>query len=88
MISKDDSLCASRAFRAMLACAALVLAGVSAEASPRFVASSRVSADDAGAVVSIRFNCKVGYLQHAPTTQGDRLRIELDPTTATVTVVT
>ena len=80
MISRDKNVCASRAIRALLGCAALLLAGVSAEANPRFVASSRVSADDAGAVISIRFNCKVGYLQHAPESQGDRLRIELDPT--------
>lgn len=65
---------------ALLTGAVLLLAAATVDANPRFVASSRVSTDDTGATLSIRFNCKVGYLRHTPDSRGDRLRIELDPT--------
>lgn len=62
-------------------CGTMLLLGmVNADAAGRFVAAARVNADDAGAVISVRFNCKIAYLQHTPVAQGDRLRIELDPT--------
>jgi tetratricopeptide (TPR) repeat protein len=81
VISPNNNGRARLALRDILTCVALLLVGVTAEADPRFVASARVSADDASATISIQFNCKVGYLRHAPDAQGDRLRIELDSTT-------
>ena len=71
---------AARGLRRTLVGIVLLLSCVPAGAGPRFVASTRVSADDAGADIRVRFNCKVGYLEHAPESQGDRLRIQLDPT--------
>jgi hypothetical protein len=49
-------------------------------AAPGFVATSRVSGNELGADVEIRFNCKVSYIQHEPPQRGDTLRIYLEPT--------
>jgi hypothetical protein len=61
----------------MLACAP-------AFAGPGFIASTRVSVDEADvdsiAAIKIRFNCKTNYLRHDPAGGGDRLRIYLEPT--------
>ncbi len=67
--------------RLLLACAAIVLVGADAAAAQRFIASTRLTADESGATLSVEFNCKVTYLRHAPESRGDRLTIELDPTT-------
>lgn len=60
---------------------ALLTVGRPATAATNFIASTRVTPDATGAVISIRFNCQVDYLMHSPDSQGDRLRIQLDPTT-------
>ena len=69
------------AFRSLLACAAILLVGAEAIAAPRFISSTRLATDDTGATLSVEFNCKVTYLRHTPDAQGDRVSIELDPTT-------
>ena len=77
----DSGLIAGPVRRSLLVCAALLLAGVDAMAAQRFISSTRLTTDDAGATLSVEFNCKVTYLQHTPESRGDRLTIELDPTT-------
>ena len=67
--------------RSLLACAAILLVGADALAATRFISSTRLTADDSGATLSVEFNCKVTYVQHAPESRGDRLTVELDPTT-------
>ena len=65
----------------MVACAVVLLAWADAAASQRFISSTRLTSDDSGATLSVEFNCKVGYVRHAPESRGDRLTVELDPTT-------
>jgi tetratricopeptide (TPR) repeat protein len=67
--------------RSLLACAALLLVGADAMAAQRFISSTRLTTDDTGATLSVEFNCKVTYVRHSPKARGDRLTIELDPTT-------
>ena len=77
----DNSALAGPARRTLLVCAALLLVGTDALAAQRFISSTRLTTDDTGATLSVEFNCKVTYLRHAPEARGDRLTIELDPTT-------
>ena len=75
----------SRHIGVSLAFALLALAASPASAGPGFVGSSRVIIDESGAdslgSIDIRFNCKAQYLGHDPSSDGDRLRIYLEPTT-------
>ena len=68
----------------ILAIASLVLPVSPALAGPGFIGSSKVSIDDSSAdllaSIEIRFNCKAQYLRHDPRSNGDRIRIFLEPT--------
>ena len=77
----DNGMPAGSIFRSLLACAAILLVSAEASAAQRFISSTRLTVDDDGATLSVEFNCKVTYLRHAPESRGDRLAIELDPTT-------
>jgi hypothetical protein len=69
--------------RLPLAACWLVVAS-SALAGPGFIGSSRVTVDESSsdllASIDIRFNCKTQYLRHDPGSDGDRVRIFLEPT--------
>ncbi len=64
-----------------LASALLALTNQAAIAAPSFIAGTRVAGDAENATIEIRFNCQVTYLQHQPSTRGDSIRIQVDPTT-------
>ena len=50
-------------------------------AAPGFVAGSKVTRSAFVAEVTVSFACGVEYLDHLPANRGDRLRIQLEPTT-------
>lgn len=49
--------------------------------APRFVTGATVSSDEDVAVITVQFACKVEYLSHVPVNRGNRLRVQVDPTT-------
>ncbi len=64
-----------------LAGAFLILTTQTVFAAPKFVAVTRVTGDETQSTISIRFNCKVSYVHHDPLSRGDRLRINVQPST-------
>ena len=63
----------------VIAAVVLVLAG-SATAATGFIASANVVRGDVYAELTIQFNCDVQYLSHEPSSRGDALRVQLEPT--------
>jgi hypothetical protein len=59
----------------------LLLACPAVFGAPRFVTGATVSSDEDGAVITVQFACKVEYLDHLPVSRGNRLRVQIDPTT-------
>jgi hypothetical protein len=66
----------SLVFAAIYVCMA---APVSAAA--RFVTGASVTQDDDVAVITIQFACRVEYINHLPVNRGNRLRVQIEPTT-------
>jgi len=62
----------------------LLAVASTAVAGPGFIGSSRVTTDNSSAEslasIDIRFNCKTQYIRHDPSTNADRIRIFLEPT--------
>lgn len=61
---------------ALLLCSTTVVHGAS-----RFVTGATVSSDEDVAVITVQFACKVEYVSHLPVSRGNRLRVQIDPTT-------
>ena len=53
----------------------------SALGASRFVTGSNVTMEDGVAVVSVEFACRVEYIGHLPVNRGNRLRVQIEPTT-------
>jgi len=47
----------------------------------RFVTGASVSREDNVAVITVQFACRVEYVSHLPINRGNRLRVQIDPTT-------
>jgi tetratricopeptide (TPR) repeat protein len=58
----------------LLCCASL------ASAAPGFITSSSVTQDGNVAWISVKFACRVEYIDHLPVIYGDRLRVQIDST--------
>jgi len=50
-------------------------------AASRFVTGSHVSTQDNIATITVEFACRVEYVGHLPVSRGNRLRVQLEPTT-------
>lgn len=59
----------------------LLLVCHSVFAAPRFVTGATVSKDEDVAVITVQFACRVEYINHLPANRGNRLRVQIDPTT-------
>lgn len=53
----------------------------SALGASRFVTGATVRNDDNVAIITVQFACKVEYVSHLPVNRGNRLRVQVDPTT-------
>jgi hypothetical protein len=59
----------------------LLLGSMSAAlAASRFVTGASISSTDTVATITVEFACKVEYLGHLPVSRGNRLRVQLEPT--------
>lgn len=68
--------------RYSLAIGILLLSGMSsALAASRFITGTHVSSDDTVATIAVNFACKVEYVDHLPVSRGNRLLVQLEPTT-------
>lgn len=61
--------------------ALLLCIAANASAASRFVTGSSVTVEDDVAVISIELACRVEYINHLPVNRGNRLRVQIDPTT-------
>ena len=66
----------SLAFAVLLFCSTTTVHGAT-----RFVTGTTVSSDEGVAVMTVQFACKVEYVSHLPVNRGNRLRVQIDPTT-------
>jgi hypothetical protein len=66
----------SLAFAVLLFCSTTTVHGAT-----RFVTGTTVSSDEDVAVITVQFACKVEYVSHLPVNRGNRLRVQIDPTT-------
>ena len=64
------------AFAVLLFCSTTAVHGAT-----RFVTGATVSSDEDVAVITVQFACKVEYVSHLPVSRGNRLRVQIDPTT-------
>jgi hypothetical protein len=64
------------AFAVLLLCSTATVHGAT-----RFVTGATVSSDEDVAVITVQFACKVEYVSHLPVSRGNRLRVQIDPTT-------
>ncbi|MDH4125003.1 MAG: SPOR domain-containing protein, partial [Gammaproteobacteria bacterium] len=65
-----------------LAIGILLLGGLPpAAAATRFITGANISSDDSVATITVDFACKVEYIDHLPVNRGNRLRVQLEPTT-------
>jgi tetratricopeptide (TPR) repeat protein len=67
------------AFGAGLACAGAVLAQAVGARSERLVDLIELTDHDDQADIVVRFNCSMRYITHLPATQGQQLRIQVQP---------
>ena len=59
----------------------LLLGGIiPVAAASRFVTGASISSTDTIATITVDFACKVEYLGHLPVSRGNRLRVQLEPT--------
>ncbi len=65
-----------------LALAVLLLCSTATvHGATRFVTGTTVSSDEDVAVITVQFACKIEYVSHLPVSRGNRLRVQIDPTT-------
>ena len=60
---------------------ALLLVCPTVFGATRFVTGATVSSDADVAVITVQFACKIEYVSHLPVSRGNRLRVQIDPTT-------